>query len=147
MQSVGTDGSQVVNYSDRFTLSGMTGSFPPGVKAGIGKVSGTDGPPKTTQEPAAAGGGQEAQGDYAVTYTAQTGFIRYAPMQIPPGTKITLKSVKPPYPTSSGSFDARPERYAKVPQQVERLSGCTNIVIRPAQRFRIMGEYYHLSPV
>lgn len=149
----------------------MTGTFPPGVQAGIKKVSGTDGPPSTAQEAPAAGGG--AQGDYAVTYTAQTGLIKYAPMQIPPGTKITAKVAKAKYPTSSvsiaktflptpkqtttmtasqthspansrpfnvseyiilhgktvctnlgsgtGSVNARTERYAKIPQQVERL--------------------------
>lgn len=102
IQSVGTDGTQVINYSDRFTLSGMTGVFPPGVQAGIKKISGTDGPPSTAQDAPAAGGG--AQGDYAVTYTAQTGLIKYAPMQIPPGTKITAKAAKAKYPTSSVSI-------------------------------------------
>ncbi|KAL8943491.1 MAG: hypothetical protein Q9216_001026 [Gyalolechia sp. 2 TL-2023] len=102
IQSVGTDGTQVVNYSDRFTLSGMTGSFPPEVQAGIEEVSGTDGPPSTAQDKPAAGAG--AEGDFAVTYTAQTGLIKYAPMQVPPGTKITLKSAKPRYPTSSVSI-------------------------------------------
>ena len=102
IQSVGTTGTQVINYSDRFTLAGMTGTFPPGVQAGIKTVSGTNGPPSTNQEaPAAGAGAQGAQGDYAVTYTAQTGLIKYAPMQIPPGTKITAKAVKPRYPTSS----------------------------------------------
>ncbi|KAL9005381.1 MAG: hypothetical protein Q9188_001823 [Gyalolechia gomerana] len=104
IQSVGTDGTHVVNYSNRFTLTGMTGSFPPEVQAGIEKVSGTDGPPSTASEAPAAGGGQGAQGDYAVTYTAQTGLIKYAPMQVPPGTKITAKVAKPRYPTSSVSI-------------------------------------------
>ncbi|KAL8925213.1 MAG: hypothetical protein Q9172_002318 [Xanthocarpia lactea] len=100
IQSVGAEGAQVINYSDRFTISGMTGTFPPGVKAGIAKVSGTDGPPSTNQEAPEAGGGG-AKGEYAVAYTAQTGLIKYAPMMTPPGTKITAKSPKPRYPTSS----------------------------------------------
>lgn len=81
----------------------MTGTFPPGVQAGIAKDAGTTtGPPSTNQQaPAAGGGAQGAQGDYAVTYTAQTGLIKYAPMQIPPGTKITAKTASPRYPTSS----------------------------------------------
>ncbi|KAL9603467.1 MAG: hypothetical protein Q9219_001154 [cf. Caloplaca sp. 3 TL-2023] len=81
----------------------MTGTFPPPVQAGIKKISGTKGPASDTQDaPAAAGGGnQGAQGDYAVTYTAQTGLIKYAPMQVPPGTKITAKAATPKYPTSS----------------------------------------------
>lgn len=105
IQSVGAKGAQVINYSDRFTLSGMTGTFPANVQAGIKTVSGTNGPPSTAQDaPAAAAGAGGAQGDYAVTYTAQTGLIKYAPMQTPPGTKITAKNVKPRYPTSSVSI-------------------------------------------
>ncbi|KAL9602906.1 MAG: hypothetical protein Q9179_002376 [Wetmoreana sp. 5 TL-2023] len=102
IQSVGVGGAQVINYSDRFSINGMTGTFPPGVQAGLSKVTGTNGPPSTNQEaPAAAGRAQGAQGDYAVTYTAQTGLIKYAPMQIPPGTKITARTASPRYPTSS----------------------------------------------
>ncbi|KAL8834842.1 MAG: hypothetical protein Q9170_003584 [Blastenia crenularia] len=55
----------------------MTGTFPPGVQAGIKKISGTNGPPSTNQKaPAAGAGAGGAQGDYAVTYTAQTGLIK-----------------------------------------------------------------------
>ncbi|KAI4133255.1 MAG: hypothetical protein LQ338_000313 [Usnochroma carphineum] len=51
----------------------MTGTFPANVQAGIKTVSGTNGPPSTAQDaPAAAAGAGGAQGDYAVTYTAQT---------------------------------------------------------------------------
>ncbi|KAI4148750.1 MAG: hypothetical protein L6R39_002707 [Caloplaca ligustica] len=103
--SVGSTGAQVINYSDRFTLSGMTGTFPSNVQTGIKQITGTNGPPSTAQDaPAAGAGGQGAQGDYAVTYTAQTGLIKYAPMQIPPKTKITADKAKPRYPTSSVSI-------------------------------------------
>lgn len=102
IQSVGTAGEQVINYSDRFTLSGMTGTFPVNVQNGIKKVSGTDGPPSTAQDaPAAGAGAGGAEGDYAISYTAQTGLIKYAPMQTPPGTKITANKVSQRYPTSS----------------------------------------------
>ncbi|KAL8810716.1 MAG: hypothetical protein Q9223_002163 [Gallowayella weberi] len=57
MQSVGPKGAQLINYSDRFSISGMTGTFPPNVQAGIAKVSGTDGPAATNQEAPAAGAG------------------------------------------------------------------------------------------
>ncbi|KAL8957771.1 MAG: hypothetical protein Q9193_005043 [Seirophora villosa] len=100
--SVGTAGGQVINYSNRFTLSGMTGSFPANVQNGIKKVSGTNGPPSTAQDaPAAGAGAGGAEGDYAISYTAQTGLIKYAPMQTPPGTKITANKMSPRYPTSS----------------------------------------------
>ncbi|KAL8854993.1 MAG: hypothetical protein Q9221_000189 [Calogaya cf. arnoldii] len=77
----------------------MTGTFPPEVVKGISTVSGTDGPPSSSQEaPAAAGGAQDGE---AVSYAAQTGLIKYAPMLTPPGTKITKKAPTPRYPTSS----------------------------------------------
>ena len=37
-------GGTVVNYSDRFSLSGMTGVFPANVQAGLKTVTGTSGP-------------------------------------------------------------------------------------------------------
>ncbi|KAL8672082.1 MAG: hypothetical protein Q9168_003442 [Polycauliona sp. 1 TL-2023] len=98
IQSVGAKGAQVINYSDRFTLSGMTGTFPPAVAAGIKAVSGTAGPPSSNQEAPAAGG---AEGGDVMSYAAQTGLIKYAPMLIQPGTKITKKTPSPRYPTSS----------------------------------------------
>lgn len=97
-------GGTVINYSGRFTLSGMTGTFPPNVVSGIAGVTGTGGPPtennvnnNAAANPAAGGAG----GPYAVTYTAQTGLTKYAPMQGKPGTKITAKNASPQYPTSS----------------------------------------------
>ncbi|KAL6717031.1 Cell wall synthesis protein kre9 precursor [Lecanora helva] len=97
-------GGTVVNYSDRFTLSGMKGTFPPNVEQGIKGVTGTGGPKtennvdKNAAEVPANG---QAGGPYAVTYTAQTGLTKYAPMQGKPGTKITAKNPTPQYPTSS----------------------------------------------
>src|SRR5579859_4339459 len=44
MISAATGGS-VINFSDRFTISGMNGVFPPVVTAGLKTVSGTAGPP------------------------------------------------------------------------------------------------------
>lgn len=100
IQSVGTKGEQVINYSDRFTIAGMTGVFPANVVTGLETVSGTKGPSSTAVEAPEAGAGG-AQGEYAVPYTAQTGLIKYAPMKTPPGTKITAKNASPRYPTSS----------------------------------------------
>lgn len=98
-------GGTVVNYSDRFTLSGMTGTFPPNVVSGIAGVTGTGGPPteNNVNNNAAVPAAGEAGGPYAVTYTAQTGLTKYAPMQGKPGTKITAKNPTPQYPTSSAS--------------------------------------------
>ena len=97
-------GGTVINYSDRFTLSGMTGTFPANVQAGLQTVTGTAGPSTQnnidTNAQAVPADGQTG-GPYAVAYTAQTGLTKYAPMQKKPGTKITAKSPTPQYPTSS----------------------------------------------
>ena len=97
-------GGTVINYSDRFSLSGMTGTFPANVQTGLKGLSGTNGP--TTENnvdtnAAAVPANGQAGGPYAVTYTAQTGLTKYAPMQGKPGTKITAKNPTPQYPTSS----------------------------------------------
>ncbi len=108
MISVGPSGTTVTNYSKRFSLSGMTGTFPSNVQAGIKKVSGTAGPPTEkqvqNQQGANAGGAAGPAGAYTVPYTMQTGSIKYAPMQGRPGTKITAASPTPQYPTSSVSL-------------------------------------------
>lgn len=99
-------GGTVINYSDRFSLSGMTGTFPPNVQKGVEGITGTDGPPAENNVAANANAAPAAGagGPYAVTYTAQTGLTKYAPMQGKPGTKITAKSPTPRYPTSSVRF-------------------------------------------
>ncbi|KAK4693390.1 hypothetical protein P7C71_g4002, partial [Lecanoromycetidae sp. Uapishka_2] len=97
-------GGTVTNYSDRFTLTGMTGTFPANVEAGIAGITGTGGPPtenNVNNNAAAVPAAGEAGGPYAVTYTAQTGLTKYAPMQGKPGTKITAKNASPRYPTSA----------------------------------------------
>lgn len=104
MISAGTGGT-VTNYSDRFSLSGMTGTFPATVTTGLSGLSGTNGP-ATENNFAAAGAKAAAAGGSVVAgatvpYTLQTGPIRYAPMQGKPGTKITAKNASPQYPTSS----------------------------------------------
>lgn len=108
MISAGTGGT-VTNYSNRFSLSGMTGTFPATVTNGLSGLSGTGGPATENSFGAAganaAGGGAVASGA-TVPYTLQTGAIRYAPMQGKPGTTITAKSATPQYPTSSVSIAA-----------------------------------------
>ena len=99
-------GGTVINYSGRFSLSGMTGTFPAAVQQGLAGLTGTAGPPTENNIASNpdAGAATGAGGPYAVTYTAQTGLTKYAPMQGKPGTKITAKSPTPQYPTSSVQF-------------------------------------------
>lgn len=104
----------------------MTGTFPVNVQAGIAKISGTNGPASTNQQaPAAAGA---AQGEYAVTYTAQTGLIKYAPMQIPPGTKITAQRATARYPTSSVPIA---KTFLPTPKQTTTMTA--SLTFSPAQ--------------
>lgn len=97
-------GGTVINYSDRFSLSGMTGTFPANVETGIKGVTGTGGPATENNinaNAAAVPAAGQAGGPYAVTYTAQTGLTKYAPMQGKPGTQITANKPTPQYPTSA----------------------------------------------
>ncbi|KAL8753087.1 MAG: hypothetical protein Q9199_005286 [Rusavskia elegans] len=118
----------------------MTGTFPPNVQAGIAKVSGTDGPPSTNQQaPAAAAGG--AQGQEAVSYTAQTGLIKYAPMVTPPGTKITKKAPTPRYPTSSVPIA---QTFLPTPKQTTTMTASATYAparSRPFQDSILEGNY------
>ena len=107
MISVATAGGTITNYSPRFTLTGMTGSFPPNVLTGLKTVTGTSGPPTENNvaaaNPGAGAGGPQGAG-FAVPYTLQTGLTRYAPMQPQPPTKITAKNPSPLFPTSAVTY-------------------------------------------
>ncbi|KAH0555868.1 hypothetical protein GP486_006186 [Trichoglossum hirsutum] len=109
-------GGTVINYSSRFSLTGMTGTFPPDVITGLASVSGTDGPPTVNQVAGSAPG----DGPFAVPYTLQTGLTRYAPMQPRPGSSITAKKVTPLWPTSgvtiAKSFLPRPSIQTTITQ-------------------------------
>jgi hypothetical protein len=101
MISVASTGGTVTNFSPRFSLAGMTGTFPANIQQGANAVSGTSGPARVN---AVAGQGATipagGTGSFALPWIQQTGPIRYAPMQMYPGTKITAKTKKPLNPTS-----------------------------------------------
>lgn len=106
MISVAAAGGDVINYSDRFSLTSMVGTFPSVVKEGLQTVKGTtSGPPTENQianPPNAAADTVAAEPpEFKIPYTLQTGEIRYAPMPPVPATKITAKNVSPQWPTSS----------------------------------------------
>ena len=98
----------MINYSDRFTVSGMTGTTPPNFANAV--PGGTSGPADvdTLANDVQAGGGAVpagAAGDYGIPYNKQSGSIRYAPMQPFPPTKITKKGKPTPlFPTSAFSI-------------------------------------------
>jgi len=102
MISVATAGGTVINYSDRFTLTGMTGVFSAAVTTDLASITGTDGPPTVNNvASAAATTASPDEGAYGTPYSLQTGPTRYAPMQPVPGTKITATNTAPLFPTSS----------------------------------------------
>lgn len=88
----------------------MSGSFPDSVTVGLKTVDGTEGPPTQNNIQSNQQGGGNAPGaggDFGVTYTAQTGAMRYAPMPKVPPSKITAgKNPKPLYPASAVQFAA-----------------------------------------
>ncbi|TKA52460.1 hypothetical protein B0A49_11990 [Cryomyces minteri] len=112
MISVATQGGTITNFSPRFTLTGMTGTFPPNVIAGMATVQGTDGPPAIdaiANAPVAGGAAGAVQpAAYTVPYDLQTGLTRYAPMQQVPPTKITKKVPTPLFPTSAYTIATTP---------------------------------------
>ena len=105
-------GGTVINFSDRFSISGMTGVFPKTVQQGLQTVSGTAGPATQNNIQAVqAGAGQAtaaATGDFAIPYTLQTGEVRYAPMPPMPATKISAKGQSRQWPTSAYTAYAVP---------------------------------------
>lgn len=99
--SVDKSGGTVTNYSPRFTLTGMTGTFPANVITGLQSVSGTAGPPTENDAgSAAAASSGGATGSFALPWSMQTGLTKYASMQPYPATKITMKTKTPLNPTS-----------------------------------------------
>lgn len=100
-------GGSVINYSPRFSISGMTGTFPATVTAGLASVDGTEGPAtenniQTNQQGVGTAPGPD--GDFGVPYTMQTGATRYAPMPKLAPTKITAQKPTPLHPTSAVQF-------------------------------------------
>jgi len=99
----------VVNYSQRFSVSGMTGAWPsPAIKAAFAATGGTlTAVPATVNTVtngvpnAPAPGGGVADGQFGVSYQFQTtGLTKYAPMQLRPGSTITATNTAPLFPAS-----------------------------------------------
>lgn len=114
--SVGT----ITVFSDRFTLNGMTGSFPAAIEADLASISGSSGPQAVNvqiNERQAEVQGQEAS--FAIPFPQQTGLTKYAPMQRAPGTKITATNTAPLYPSSSAPLAST---YLPVPTVMTTLT-------------------------
>ncbi|KAK4960127.1 Cell wall synthesis protein kre9 precursor [Elasticomyces elasticus] len=103
--SVASEGGTVINYSNRFTITGMTGTTGAAQAQAVTALGGaTAGPPtqNNVNNGQAAGGGAAAGGaEFTVPYNLQTGLTKYAPMQPVPPTKMTVNNYTPLYPTSA----------------------------------------------
>lgn len=102
MIATATAGGTVTVYSNRFSISGMTGTF-----SSTFTITGTAGPAtvNTVADTAASSSASSADdGVFATPYQSQTGLTKYAPMGLMPGTTITATNTSPQYPTSSADI-------------------------------------------
>ncbi|KAH1529814.1 Cell wall synthesis protein kre9 precursor [Aspergillus fumigatus] len=82
-----------INFSNRFTLSNMTGSFPPHLVDDIRSLSNSDG--YAVKEELRKRGVGAAYAAYTVPYPLQSGPTKYAPMAKEPGSTIPVKTKAP----------------------------------------------------
>jgi hypothetical protein len=103
-----------IHYSNRFTLSGMTGSTEP---------SGDDTSPPSAQTSLSDGAttlpASELSKSFALAYSEQTGLTRYAPMQTQPGTTVTATTWSRRYPASAVTY------YTSLSSSLAQLSTIT----------------------
>lgn len=99
--STATVGGIITNFSNRFSLTGMTGTFPAAVIASNKNIAGTTGPDTINAIANQAAAGTIDEGAWGTPYDEQVGPTRYAPMQPIPKTKITATNTDPLWPTSS----------------------------------------------
>lgn len=95
-------GGHTIHYSNRFQLSGMTGTT---------QTSGSllDAPPSaevavntgTTTDITAT---MDVSASFSVTYTSQTGVYRFAPMQQQPGSTVTATTWTRQFPASAVTY-------------------------------------------
>ena len=135
MMSTAKDGGTVTNYSNRFTITGLTGTIPRQYTDAVAKLGGKSTGPEARNAvrnaavPPPAAGAPGAVGaapaptavppaavpaEFDVPYNLQTGLTKYAPMQPQPGTKITQDKATPLYPTSAFNIAVKPLPVATV---------------------------------
>ncbi|PWY63897.1 cell wall biosynthesis protein [Aspergillus heteromorphus CBS 117.55] len=94
-------GISVVNYSDRFTLTSMTGLFSPLVLQGIYSVNNDTGDSFDGNHKHEILQKRQVDGSYTIPYHLQTGPTRYAPMAKKPESTIPARSPTPQFPASA----------------------------------------------
>ncbi|KAF2725977.1 hypothetical protein K431DRAFT_280706 [Polychaeton citri CBS 116435] len=102
------DGGTIINFSSRFSVTGLIGTNAPTTAAvtAAGAIAGVDDVPAEINSASnnAAASGTVAEGVFGTPYQSQTGLTKYAPMQPIPPTKITAKGYSRLYPTSKFSI-------------------------------------------
>ncbi|KAI6246865.1 Cell wall synthesis protein KRE9 [Erysiphe necator] len=102
--STAIKGGTITSFSDRFTLTGMKGTFPIAVKAALKQDSSISGPLAIVKVAAVMDPENPVEGFWDIPYNLQSGLTKYAPMQPIPPTAITATNTKALWPTSSVEF-------------------------------------------
>ncbi|OOF92305.1 hypothetical protein ASPCADRAFT_133371 [Aspergillus carbonarius ITEM 5010] len=92
--------ASVVNYSERFTLTNMTGAFSPPIVHGIHSAIHSLGSPINEGEEHEELRKRQMIGSYTIPYPLQTGPTRYAPMAKKPGSTIPAGLPTPQFSAS-----------------------------------------------
>ncbi|KAK2802490.1 hypothetical protein FQN50_007296 [Emmonsiellopsis sp. PD_5] len=101
-------------HSPRFSLSDMTGSFPPKIAKGLLSLTlvSSDGTAAANPPPPPTPNNDLGKRQAGLPYEDQKGPTRYAPVPMQPPTKISLKTAAPLHPSSAykiaQSFMPRP---------------------------------------
>lgn len=106
MLANGVEGGTYTAYSERFTITGMTGTTPAeyvkaaaagGIPTNINAIAKAAVPAPAAPAASLPVGANE----YQIPYNQQSGTVRYAPMQKIPPTKITKNNPTPLFPPSA----------------------------------------------
>lgn len=107
-----TSDGYTINYSQRFTLKGMTGSKDP---SGGDEASPPDGRTSINAgDETSTLAASDLSKSFSLFYTSQTGKTRYGPMQTQPGSSISASSWTRKYQTSSVSYFSTLKHSAQV---------------------------------
>lgn len=102
----------VIHYSNMFELKDMKGDN----ELSISPTYTGDEPPGQTRGAAAS---NYDSASFSITYTKQTGLMRFAPMQMQPGSKVTATEWKRLFPTSDVTY------YSTIRESPNHLSTIT----------------------
>jgi hypothetical protein len=98
MTSSISSGGTVTNYSPRFSIAGMTGTFPAPIQSALSSISSMNGPLRSLH--AVGGSDASAKQVMDVAPALQGGPTLYESMQPLPPTRITRARATPQYSTS-----------------------------------------------